>query len=103
MNEKYLWDKTGEDFEIEKLENALKSLSYRETAAPRIPVKTAPEKKSSFSFFECRNGDINWQGVYFRGAAGILLADRILTSETAEKGSMGPDLWFLWRGPGGAP
>jgi hypothetical protein len=59
--------------------------------------------KSSFSFFECRDGDINWQGVYFRGAAGILLADRILTSETAEKGSMGPDLWFLWRGPGGAP
>lgn len=51
MNEKYLWDKTGEDFELEKLENALKSLRRRETVAPLIPVKTGTEKKSSFSFF----------------------------------------------------
>lgn len=51
MNENYLWDKNGEDQEIEKLENALKSLRYRETVAPLIPVKTEIEKKSSFNFF----------------------------------------------------
>lgn len=51
MSENYLWDKTGEDREIEKLENALKSLRYRESAAPSIPIKTASEKKSSFRFF----------------------------------------------------
>lgn len=51
MNEKYLWDKTGEDFEIEKLENSLKSMRYRETTAPLLLVKTAVEKKSSFGFF----------------------------------------------------
>jgi hypothetical protein len=52
MNENYLWNKSGEDQEIEKLENSLKSLRYRETVAPLIPVKTAAEeKKSSFRLF----------------------------------------------------
>lgn len=51
MSENYLWDKTGEDREIEKLENALKSLRHRENAAPLIPVKTAAEKKYSFNLF----------------------------------------------------
>lgn len=39
MNEEYLWDKTGEDAEIEKLENALKAFRYRETAPPPLPAK----------------------------------------------------------------
>ena len=51
MNENYLWNKSGEDQEIEKLENSLKSLRYRENAAPLIPVKTTIEKKSSFKIF----------------------------------------------------
>lgn len=36
MNEEYLWNKTGEDAEIEKLENALKAFRYRETAPPAV-------------------------------------------------------------------
>ena len=51
MNDNYLWNKIGEDREIEKLENTLKSLRYRDNVAPLIPVKTAIEKKSSFKFF----------------------------------------------------
>lgn len=39
MNEEYLWDKTGEDAETEKLENALKAFRYRETAPPALPAK----------------------------------------------------------------
>ncbi len=39
MNEDYLWDKIGSDAEVEKLEDALQSLRYRETAAPALPAK----------------------------------------------------------------
>lgn len=51
MNEEYLWNKTGEDAEIEKLENALKAFRYKETAPPAIPAKqlvfeeTAPRRR----------------------------------------------------------
>jgi hypothetical protein len=39
MEEDYLWDKTGSDPEIEKLENALQVFRYKETAPPEIPAK----------------------------------------------------------------
>ena len=39
MKEDYLWDKTGSDPEIEKLENALKAFRYQETAPPELPAK----------------------------------------------------------------
>lgn len=39
MKEDYLWDKTGNDPEIEKLETALLALRYRETAPPALPAK----------------------------------------------------------------
>ena len=42
MKEDYLWDKTGENPEIEKLENALKAFRYQETAPPEIPAKVIP-------------------------------------------------------------
>ena len=45
MNEDYLWDKTGEDPEIEKLENALAVFRYKETAPPELPAKVLPFKK----------------------------------------------------------
>lgn len=51
MNEEYLWNKTGEDAEIEKLENALKAFRYKETAPPAILAKqlvfekTAPRRR----------------------------------------------------------
>lgn len=41
MKEDYLWDKTGNDPEIEKLENALWAFRYVETASPEIPAKVA--------------------------------------------------------------
>lgn len=45
MNEDYLWDKSGENAGIEKLEIALKAFQYQETAAPAIPAKILPFKK----------------------------------------------------------
>jgi hypothetical protein len=45
MNEDYLWDKTGEDPEIEKLENALAVFRYKETAPPELPAKVLPFKQ----------------------------------------------------------
>ena len=55
MNENYLWDKTGDDAEIEQLENALQAFRYQETAAPAILAKNIPFKtKSNFSFFSLR-------------------------------------------------
>ncbi len=36
MKEDYLWDKTGENHEIERLENALKMFRYKETAPPSL-------------------------------------------------------------------
>ncbi len=52
MKEDYLWDKTGESPEIERLENALKVFRYQEIAPPALPAKIIPfEKKSPRSFF----------------------------------------------------
>lgn len=52
MKEDYLWDKTGQNAEIERLENALKAFRYQETEPPALPAKIIRlEKKSRFSFF----------------------------------------------------
>ncbi len=52
MKEEYLWNKTGSDPEIEKLENALKAFRYQENATPVLPAKIIPfEKKTSRKFF----------------------------------------------------
>lgn len=61
MNENYLWDKTGNDSEIEKLENVLKTFRFTETAAPALPAKTFHFEPSrsrrflrfSFAFAAC--------------------------------------------------
>jgi hypothetical protein len=52
--EDYLWDKTGEDPEIESLENALAVFRYKETAPPEMPAKVLPftqKKEAPRSFF----------------------------------------------------
>ena len=45
MSEDYLWDKSGKDTEIERLEDALKAFRYCETAAPELPAKVFSLKK----------------------------------------------------------
>ncbi|MDQ6788947.1 MAG: hypothetical protein M3033_19250 [Acidobacteriota bacterium] len=44
MKEDYLWDKTGKDPEIERLEIALQAFRYQETAPPALPAKVIPFK-----------------------------------------------------------
>ena len=52
MKEDYLWDKTGEDPEIQRLENALQVFRYKETAPPTLPAKIIPfERKTPRKFF----------------------------------------------------
>jgi hypothetical protein len=46
MKEDYLWNKTGSDPAIEKLEKALRGFSYEESAQPVLPVIVVPEKKA---------------------------------------------------------
>lgn len=55
MKEDYLWDKTGSDPAIEKLETALRVFRCEETAPPAVPAKVLPFVKKaaprkSFSF-----------------------------------------------------
>jgi cytoskeletal protein RodZ len=45
MKEDYLWDKTGADPDIEKLENALEVFRYKQTAPPELPAKVLPFRK----------------------------------------------------------
>jgi len=53
MKEDYLWDKTGEDAEIQGLENALKAFRYTETAPPELPQKVfTVEKAKPRKFFQ---------------------------------------------------
>ncbi len=53
MKEDYLWNKTGEDAEIERLENALKAFRYQETAPPILPKQVfVVEKEKPRRFFQ---------------------------------------------------
>lgn len=53
MKEDYLWDKTGEDAEIQALENALAAFRYAETAPPELPQKVfTVEKEKPRKFFQ---------------------------------------------------
>lgn len=47
MREDYLWDKSGEDAEIERLENVLQAFRFKENAAPAIPFKVSEFVKES--------------------------------------------------------
>ena len=52
MKEDYLWDKTGKDTEIERLENTLRAFRYQESEPPALPAKIIPlEKKPWYTFF----------------------------------------------------
>lgn len=52
MSEDYLWDKSGKDSEIERLEDALQTFRYRETAAPELPsnIFSLKKEKPRWSF-----------------------------------------------------
>lgn len=67
MKEDYLWDKTGSDPEIERLENALQAFRYRETAPPALPAKVVPLRKEPF-----------YKGFRFALAAAACLAFGVL-------------------------
>jgi hypothetical protein len=47
MKEDYLWDKSGKDPEIEKLENALAVFRYKETKPPALPANVLPFRKET--------------------------------------------------------
>lgn len=52
MQEDYLWDKTGTDPEIERLENSLLAFRYQPITPPALPAKIVPfERKTPRNFF----------------------------------------------------
>lgn len=53
MENDYLWDKIGEDAEIEELEKTLQVFRYQESNAPKIPAKIV-ETKPKFSLLSLR-------------------------------------------------
>ncbi|HQU85192.1 MAG TPA: hypothetical protein PKY59_18780 [Pyrinomonadaceae bacterium] len=80
MNEEYLWNKTGEDAEIEGLENALKAFRYQETAPPELPAKQL--------VFEEKQTRRTWFPFIFAfgsGFAVILFAVSLLFNFSAKK------------------
>ncbi len=52
MKNDYLWDKTGSDQEIEKLEKALQVFRYQPNAPPKLPARILQlEEKPTFRLF----------------------------------------------------
>ncbi len=78
MKEDYLWDKTGEDPEIERLENALAVFRYQGSEPPALPAKIIPfERKTPRGFFRlafalaaCAAFVIFSAGVWFQFSGG---------------------------------
>jgi hypothetical protein len=50
MNEEYLWNKTGDDTEIKKLENALGAFRYREDSPPVLPIVETEPRSNGWRF-----------------------------------------------------
>jgi hypothetical protein len=53
MNDEYLWNKTGTDADIERLEKALQAFRFEPSEPPALPAKVMPlPERRSFSFFK---------------------------------------------------
>ena len=50
MNDEYLWQKTGEDPETRRLEDALAVFRYREDDPPAVPIATKPLRTRRWRF-----------------------------------------------------
>ena len=50
MNDEYLWQKTGEDPETRRLEDALAVFRYREDDPPAVPIATKPPRTRRWRF-----------------------------------------------------
>lgn len=74
----YLWDKTGEDAELQQLEKSLQVFRFQESNAPFLPKKVAATKPK-FSLFSLRfalsfaacfalmlGGLVIWQRVFYK-------------------------------------
>jgi hypothetical protein len=78
VKEEYLWNKIGEDPEIERLENALAVFRYVETEPPALPAKIIPfERKKprgflrlAFGFAAFASLAIVCLGVWFQFSSG---------------------------------
>lgn len=94
MKNDYLWDKKGNDDEIERLENALQAFRYQPSAPPIVPQKVLQiEDKPKFSFFS------NIFGFAFAGAASLAILTISLglwisfsTNKTVEVGEVNSSL-----------
>jgi hypothetical protein len=101
MNEDYLWDKTGNDPEIEMLENALQAFRYKETAAPALPVEVLPFKKEApprkkfqfaFAIAACLAFGILALGVWFQVLRNDMPIDKQLAEVKPQENAILPEI-----------
>ena len=105
MREDYLWDKSGEDAEIRRLENALQAFRCRESAPPVIPAKimVAAEKPArkfftfrfafTFAFASSAAIVLILLGVWFRLASNeIGVPSEIAQTNTTESRAPGSNI-----------
>jgi hypothetical protein len=93
MKEDYLWDKSGEDAEIQGLENALKAFRFVETAPPELPQKVFTVEKEKprrffqlgFAFAAFAAVAVIFFAVWFQLADGTLPAIETVAEKTAPK------------------
>jgi hypothetical protein len=67
MNDEYLWNKTGSDHEIERLENALAAYRYGEVVVPVLPRAETATRSASLPFWR-----ITWRGLSFAAFAAVI-------------------------------
>lgn len=80
--EDYLWDKTGEDVEIQALENALTAFRFQENAPPALPQEVFTLEKQG------------WRKAFRFGFAFAALASVLIVFSV---------LWFQFGGSGKLP
>jgi hypothetical protein len=85
MNEEYLWDKTGEDAEIEKLENALRAFRYKENAPPALPAKIVPFTKQAEKALPQKRGNFRFAFALAACAAFVFFGLSVWTRISSEK------------------
>ena len=86
MNEEYLWNKTGDDPEIKKLENALGAFRYQEDLPPVLPIVETETKSNGWRF-----------SLVFATAAFATMVIATVTWFQINKGTVDDEITFVYH------
>ena len=85
MTEEYLWNKTGDDPEIKKLENALGAFRYQEDLPPVLPIVETETKSNGWRF-----------SLVFATAAFATMVIATVTWFQINKGTVDDEITFVY-------